>query len=176
MVVEFYPLGIQNKDLVIPKAFGTVSFNSNEILKGILSDDTCRSNPCGMNGECSVTWNDFTCKCALGYKGKQCQEIEFCQLQDCPRGSECRNLNHGYECVANITLDSQNITKPFLQYNFIKGEQDIPLTHIVVSYRTRTGGTIMYVSNEKKSSDPEFTFFSMIAYKDQVFKLNAYKS
>ena len=40
----------------------------------------------------------------MGYKGKECQEMEFCQLQDCPAGSECRNLNHGYECVSNITI------------------------------------------------------------------------
>ncbi|KAE9538509.1 hypothetical protein AGLY_005608 [Aphis glycines] len=167
MVVEFYPLGIENKDLVVPKAFGSVSFNRNEIAQGVLSDNTCRSEPCHNDGVCSVTWNDFTCKCPLGYKGKQCQEMEFCQLQDCPLGSECRNLNHGYECVANITLDSRNTTEPLLQYSFIKGQQVIPLTHIEVSYRTRTGGTIMYVSNKKKISDSEFTFFTMIAYKDR---------
>lgn len=46
----------------------------------------------------------FSCACTVGYKGKQCQEMEFCQVQDCPTGSECRNLNYGYECVANITL------------------------------------------------------------------------
>lgn len=45
-----------------------------------------------------------SCICSVGYKGKKCQEMEFCQVQDCPTGSECRNLNHGYECVANITL------------------------------------------------------------------------
>lgn len=169
MVVEFYPLGVLNKDLTIPKSFGTVSFNQDEVLQGILSDETCRSNPCHNNGQCSVTWNDFACLCEVGYKGKQCQEMEFCQLQDCPFGSECRNLNHGYECVANITLDGRNTSEPLLQYNFIKGQQVIPLTHIEVSYRTRTGGTIMYVSNKKKSSDSEFTFFTMFAYKDQVF-------
>jgi len=172
MVVEFYPLGIENKDLVVPKAFGSVSFNRNEIAQGVLSDNTCRSEPCHNDGVCSVTWNDFTCKCPLGYKGKQCQEMEFCQLQDCPLGSECRNLNHGYECVANITLDSRNTSEPLLQYSFIKGQQVIPLTHIEVSYRTRTGGTIMYVSNKKKSSDSEFTFFTMIAYKDRVLQFN----
>lgn len=171
MVVEFYPLGIQNKDLVVPKTFGTVSFNQDEILQGILSDDTCRSNPCHNKGKCSVTWNDFTCDCPLGYKGKQCQEMEFCQLlKDCPLNSECRNLNHGFECVANITLDGRNTTESLLQYSFIKGQQVVPLTHIEVSYRTKTGGTIMYVSNKKKKSDSEFTFFTMIAIKNQVFK------
>lgn len=171
MVVEFYPLGIQNKDLVVPKAFGTVFFNQNEILQGILSDDACRSDPCHNKGVCSVTWNDFICKCPLGYKGKQCQEMEFCQLKNCPPGSKCRNLNHGYECVANVTLDGRNKTEPLLQYNFVKGQQFIPLMSIKVNYRTRTGGTILYVSNKKKSSDSEFTFFSMIAYKDQVYRI-----
>ncbi|XP_050423737.1 protein crumbs isoform X2 [Adelges cooleyi] len=166
MVVEFYQLGV-HKDLVVPKAFGTVSFNQEEVLEGILSDDACRSNPCHNDGECSVTWNDFICKCPLGYKGKQCQEMEFCQLQDCPLGSECRNLNHGYECVANVTLVGQNTSEPLLQYYFVRGQQAIPLTHIEVSYRTRTGGTIMYVSNKKKASDTEFNFFTMIAFKDQ---------
>ncbi|XP_050532124.1 protein crumbs isoform X2 [Daktulosphaira vitifoliae] len=168
MVVEFYPLSVQNKDLVVPKAFGTVSFNQDEVLEGILSDDACRSNPCQNDGECTVTWNDFQCKCPLGYKGKQCQEMEFCQLQDCPLGSECRNLNHGYECVANITLVGQNTSDFMLQYMFVKGQQTIPLTHIEVNYRTKTGGTIMYVSNKKKASDTEFTFFTMIAHKDQL--------
>lgn len=168
MVVEFYPLGFQNKDLVVPKSFGSVTFNQDEILEGILSDDTCRSNPCHNNGVCSVTWNDYKCKCTLGYKGKQCQEMEFCQLQDCPLGSECRNLNHGYECVANITLSGLNTTETLLQYNFVKGQQNFPLSHIEVNYRTKTGGTIVYISNKKKSSDTEFTFFTMIAHKDQV--------
>lgn len=170
MVVEFYPLGIQNKDLVVPKSFGTVSFNQNDILQGILSDDSCRSDPCHNGGKCSITWNDFTCTCPLGYKGKQCQEMEFCQLQGCPSDSECRNLNHGYECVANITLNSPNTSEVLLQYEFVKGQQVVPLTHIEVTYRTRTGGTILYVSNKKKSSDPEFNFFTMIANKDQVCK------
>lgn len=30
--------------------------------------------------------------------------MEFCQLQDCPSGSECRNLEDGYECLTNVTL------------------------------------------------------------------------
>ncbi|VVC29041.1 Hypothetical protein CINCED_3A018849 [Cinara cedri] len=174
MFVEFYPLTVPNKELAIPKSFGVVTFNQDEVLQGILSDDTCRSNPCHNDGVCSVTWNDFTCNCTVGYKGKQCQEMEFCQLQDCPKGSQCRNLNHGYECVANVTLDGQNTTEPLLQYNFVKGQQAISLTHIEVNYRTKTGGTIMYVSNKKKNSDPEFAFFTMIVNKNQftiVWKL-----
>lgn len=174
MIVEFYPLGIKNKDLIVPKAFGTVSFNPKEIFEGIVSDDTCLSQPCHNSGTCSITWNDFMCECPLGYKGKQCQEMEFCQIEDCPLNSECRNLNHGYECVANVTLDGQNTSEPLLQYNFVKGQQVIPLTRIEVSYRTRTSGTIMYISNKKKNSDPEFLFFSMIALKDRVLKNNIY--
>lgn len=57
MVVEFFPLKV--KDLVIPKYFG-VSFDPTTVLEGVLSDDTCRSNPCLNNAVCTVTWNDYT--------------------------------------------------------------------------------------------------------------------
>lgn len=50
----------------------------------------------------------FSCECVRGYKGKTCQEMEFCQLQDCPMGSTCRNLNDGYECIANATFNGVN--------------------------------------------------------------------
>jgi len=36
--------------------------------------------------------------------------VEFCQLQDCPFGSTCRNLNDGHECVANATFNGVNAT------------------------------------------------------------------
>ncbi|CAH2216289.1 jg227 [Pararge aegeria aegeria] len=50
------------------------------------------------------------CACPRGYKGKQCGEVEFCQLQGCPLNSHCRNLDRGYECVSNATFDGLNTT------------------------------------------------------------------
>jgi len=57
MVVEFFPLRVD--DLVIPP-FGTVTFQNDSVLEGVISDDTCSENPCLHNGTCIVTWNDFT--------------------------------------------------------------------------------------------------------------------
>jgi protein crumbs len=57
MVVEFFPL--EAEDLEIPPPFGTVSFDKTMVLEGVVSDKSCRSNPCEHSGTCFVTWNDF---------------------------------------------------------------------------------------------------------------------
>lgn len=57
MVVEFFPLNAP--DLNIPMSFGTVSFDNTTVLEGILSDNSCKVNPCQHNGTCVNTWNDY---------------------------------------------------------------------------------------------------------------------
>jgi hypothetical protein len=69
-----------------------------------------------------------------------CQEMEFCQLQNCPLGSNCQNLDNGYECIANTTFDGHNMS---LNYYFhaassFNTEQ---LDTISITYRSRTGKT-----------------------------------
>lgn len=100
-VVEFFPLA----GVAVPPPFGAVTLDPAGVLRGVVSDDACASRPCLNNASCALTWNDYTCACPRGYKGKQCSDVEFCQLQDCPLGSHCRNLDRGYECVANATFD-----------------------------------------------------------------------
>ncbi|KAI5707881.1 hypothetical protein M8J77_011733 [Diaphorina citri] len=146
MVVEFFPLQVQ--DLSIPPSFGNVSFEPAVILEGVVSDNACAANPCEYGGTCVVTWNDFHCFCTRGHKSKTCSEKEFCQLKTCPPSSECRNLNNGYECVANRTF---NLAPPdgntSLHYSFLRGgSKDLgdgnltvlsPLDSIALSYRAR---------------------------------------
>ena len=55
-VVEFFPLEIQN-EIEIPEPLGAVQ--KNDVLEGVVSDDSCRDNPCSNGGVCLVTWNDF---------------------------------------------------------------------------------------------------------------------
>lgn len=57
MVVEFFPLQVD--DLNIPKSFGVISFDDTRVLPGVLSDDSCKINPCHHNGKCVNTWNDY---------------------------------------------------------------------------------------------------------------------
>lgn len=57
MVVEFYPLNVNELD--IPPPFGSVTFDNTSVLEGVLSDDSCRINPCEHGGTCMNTWNDY---------------------------------------------------------------------------------------------------------------------
>lgn len=95
--------------------------------------------------------------------------MEFCHLKDCPSGSECRNLIHGYECVANVTL---NGTASRLHYTLVKGDQSVNFNDINVSYRSKTGGTLLYIAPD---SSPKQRYFQLSAYKDQVRKLIHFK-
>lgn len=39
-----------------------------------------------------------SCACLLGYRGKNCSELDFCVTGECPPNSDCRSLNDGFEC------------------------------------------------------------------------------
>lgn len=58
MVVQFFPL--DKKDLLLPPSVGEVSFDTSTVLEGVISDETCKDEPCNNDGICEVTWNDFT--------------------------------------------------------------------------------------------------------------------
>ncbi|XP_014260565.1 protein crumbs isoform X1 [Cimex lectularius] len=161
MVVEFFPLNVE--DLIIPPKLGQVLFNNSLVLEGVVSDNSCVDDPCMHGGICTVTWNDFSCACTVGHKGKQCEEMEFCQVQDCPAGSECRNLDHGYECVANITIHKPDVMAPGLQYKFVRGEQNTMLNEISFAYRSKSGGKILQVGPDHNGNR-----FIVTVYKDQL--------
>ncbi|XP_073817054.1 cell polarity complex component crumbs isoform X3 [Musca autumnalis] len=150
MIVELYPL--EEEDLALPPSFGTITIDRSSVLKGEVSDDLCRKNPCRHNAECRNTWNDYICKCPNGYKGKDCQEIEFCQLVTCPGSSVCQNLDFGYECLTNITFRGNE--KAPLSFSFYKEPQLLDDSKpklkpiIEIAYRTRTGGTLLYLENQ----------------------------
>lgn len=40
----------------------------------------------------------FRCDCTLGYRGKNCSELDFCVVGTCPDGSTCQSLQDGFEC------------------------------------------------------------------------------
>ncbi|XP_012286967.1 protein crumbs isoform X2 [Orussus abietinus] len=168
MVVEFFPLLARD---IKPLEFGTVSFDHDKVLPGVVSDDVCVSSPCEHNGTCHVTWNDYWCQCPRGYTGKMCQEMEFCQLQDCPAGSKCQNLDDGYECVANATFDGIGTSFIYKYYQVDeKNVTDTNIDTIHISYRSNTGGTLMHMASLDKDQH-----FTVSVYKDVVtvsWKLN----
>lgn len=89
----------------------------------------------------------FRCICQRGFKGKDCIELEFCELERCPTGSECKNLEDGYECVSTITFDGNN--NPPLLYNFnvtASKRKLILIDSFEITYRTRSWGTAFYAT------------------------------
>ncbi|KAM3956609.1 LOW QUALITY PROTEIN: cell polarity complex component crumbs [Aphomia sociella] len=166
-IVEFFPLRVAG--LQLPPPFGSVSLDAAGVLRGVVSDDACASRPCLHNATCTLTWNDYTCTCLRGYKGKQCAQVEFCQLQDCPPNSYCRNLDAGYECVSNATFDGVNTT---LSYRLrvprgvpVAGEEHLqPPDSLTITYRSKTGGTLF----RAELGGADASVFSVGAYKEQV--------
>lgn len=162
MIVELYPLNEQG--LKLPPPFGRVTIDETSILKGEVSDDLCRLQPCQHGANCKNTWNDFVCICPRGYKGKYCQDIEFCELQRCPGNGRCQNLDDGFECITNMTFQGNErapLAFSFYQKNPVSSEQHPIKSTIDISYRTKTGGTLLYVHDSDM-------FFEVAAYKDQV--------
>ncbi|XP_069963928.1 protein crumbs isoform X3 [Bactrocera oleae] len=148
MIVELYPLN--EDDLLLPPSFGVVTIDRTSVLKGEVTDDLCRKNPCKHNADCRNTWNDYVCTCPNGYKGKNCQEIEFCQLVQCPGNSKCQNLDDGYECLTNITFKG-NEKNPLAFTYYVEQMPDEPKMLvqpvIEIAYRTRAGGTLFFIEN-----------------------------
>lgn len=162
MIVEIYPL--KDKSLKLPKRLGTALFDEDSILAGEVSDDLCRSAPCLHGATCKNTWNDYICICPRGYFGRLCQDTQFCELTTCPGNGMCQNLDDGFECITNVTFHGDDIN-PFIFNFFHKIPQNVRETPIrgtiEIAYKTKTGGTLFYVQNQKK-------YFEIAVYRNQV--------
>jgi protein crumbs len=167
MIVQLYPLESE-EDLALPSSFGKVSINNSSVLYGEVSDDLCRETPCEHEAVCRNTWNDFVCECTRGYKGKYCEGIQFCELHQCPGNATCIDLNYGFDCITNITFrgNEENALKYYLEpkpkEEDEEEEKSILEKTIEISYRTKSGGTLLYVEDEKDM------YFEVAVYKDQV--------
>ncbi|XP_045483741.1 protein crumbs isoform X3 [Harmonia axyridis] len=162
MVVEFFPLKVE--DLNIPQSFGMVNFSKELVKEGILTDDMCRSKPCLHDGRCEVTWNDYQCHCARGFKGKNCNELKFCEIETCPKGSDCKNLEDGFECIANASFDATS--KPLRYSLTILPNSTKSVDQMQITYRTRSWGTVFFA----KSKEDYFIVF--VYHNDIVVEWN----
>ncbi|XP_037082516.1 LOW QUALITY PROTEIN: protein crumbs-like [Pollicipes pollicipes] len=134
-LVEFYPLN--DPSLRLPPPLGLVT--ADRVLAGSVSDDTCRDGPCSNNGTCAVTWNDFSCTCPEGYKGRTCTELEYCVWHECPGDSTCHDLADGHECVANATFNGVNSSVAYAA----RLSAGAALDSISVAFRSRAGGLLL---------------------------------
>lgn len=112
------------------------------VLRGVRSDDACRADPCQNGSNCTVTWNDYFCHCATGFRGKNCTELEFCASNKCPANSECHSLSHGYECIANATFNGINSSINYTPHL----EPGLQFQSISFHFRSQHGGPVLYLS------------------------------
>lgn len=113
------------------------------LREGVVSDDTCRNDPCQNGGTCHVTWNAFICECPEGFKGADCSEIEYCFASPCPEDSHCNTLSDGFECISNLTLNGVNTSLSYKP----KLSQSVKIDSIKLMFRTQSSGTLMQLVN-----------------------------
>lgn len=98
--------------------------------------------------------------CTRGFKGKDCTEQEFCELEGCPEDALCRNLEDGYECIANATFDGET---PPLFYGFVENvTKPAYFDSFELMYRTRSWGTVFFSKYLEN-------YFVIFVYHDKVF-------
>ncbi|KAG9477942.1 hypothetical protein GDO78_013110, partial [Eleutherodactylus coqui] len=83
--------------------------SASNVTRNCVSDDVCQSSPCKNNGTCTVTWNDFTCKCSVNFTGPTCEEPVWCQQRPCPLESTCKDFPGGYTCLVNATFKEESL-------------------------------------------------------------------
>ncbi|XP_050730772.1 protein crumbs-like isoform X2 [Eriocheir sinensis] len=135
------PFPLENVTAVVLPGDNLDNVQTHNVLEGTVSDDTCSSAPCMNGGTCNVTWNDFECACPVGYKGKTCEDREYCAIYECPEGSFCANLDDGYECQANLTLSGANSS---LTFSPRIRRPPITLTDLQITYRSQVGGVLVH--------------------------------
>ncbi|XP_016408042.1 protein crumbs homolog 2-like [Sinocyclocheilus rhinocerous] len=114
-----------------------ISSHAENVLPGCMSDDTCKVEPCLNGGECTVTWNDFTCSCSRDFTGKTCETRVWCVSDPCLNGGRCVDLLDGFECIANATFDNTP-----LHYS-AKGSLVYPVTNVTMELRTRQENAVL---------------------------------
>lgn len=65
--------------------------------------DDCATGPCFNGGTCTDGENAFTCACAAGFTGRQCEtNVDDCAQAPCMNGGECVDRVAGYACICPL--------------------------------------------------------------------------
>ncbi|XP_065321637.1 protein crumbs-like isoform X2 [Gordionus sp. m RMFG-2023] len=111
-VIPLKNFTIENHIFSVQNQFLTEKYDLKDVQNltfGSPSDDTCLSMPCLNVAKCLITWNDYSCACQQGYKGKNCEIYDLCESIICPIGTYCSLIsNTSSECTELITFDGLN--------------------------------------------------------------------
>ncbi|KAK5851610.1 hypothetical protein PBY51_023150 [Eleginops maclovinus] len=111
--------------------------DAENVKEGCVSDDTCRTKPCQNGGECTITFNDFTCSCPAEYTGKTCETRVWCVGDPCVNGGHCVDLPDGYECVFNATFENNPV-----QFSS-RGSLSDSVSNVYLELRTRSENAVI---------------------------------
>lgn len=149
------------------------------IRQGEVSDDVCTLlQPCVNNATCSnVFFNDYSCACMTGNKGKNCSELDFCLNTQCPGESTCVDLDDGFECVTPATFDG---ISNYVQYvpklanlsggidrfslKFRTRDEEGVILHIQGATPTTTLGVNQYITLELVKTETASGILSLTMY------------
>ena len=64
----------------------------------------CDANPCNNGGTCNVEGISYSCSCAAGFKGDNCDEVDVCGVNNggCQNGASCSDNNGSADCTVEI--------------------------------------------------------------------------
>ncbi|XP_063417721.1 fibropellin-3-like [Mytilus trossulus] len=93
-----------------------------------IDTDECATSPCQNGGVCNDGLNSYTCTCAAGYAGGNCQtNIDECATNHCLNDGICNDGIHSYTCTCASGYEGFNCQTSKIR---IKG------TSICCSYRS----------------------------------------
>ncbi|XP_063302853.1 cadherin EGF LAG seven-pass G-type receptor 1 isoform X3 [Pelobates fuscus] len=90
---------------------GTLNMNKARVTNvesGCEVENSCDTNPCPYNSDCSDDWKSFSCNCEPGFFGKDC--LDVCSLNPCEHVSTCvrkPSSSHGYTCECGASYYGQ---------------------------------------------------------------------
>ncbi|XP_052105024.1 fibropellin-3-like [Mytilus californianus] len=70
------------------------------LSNSILDIGICTSNPCKNRATCNDQDNRYSCTCASGFTGTNCEtDIDECSSKPCQKGGTCNDQVNGYNCI-----------------------------------------------------------------------------
>ena len=83
--------------------------NENEILLWPTDIDDCAADPCLNGGTCTDGVNEYTCACAPGFTGDECQISKFALRPSAMKTTLSRIMNNWFHAVCSCDNCSREI-------------------------------------------------------------------
>jgi len=98
-----------NKKNIFVSSDGAAAYApSLEVCYTVPPTDYCADDPCQNGGICINGDDDYTCECAPGYEGTNCEtEIDECAANPCVFGT-CTDEVAGYSCACDAGYEGNN--------------------------------------------------------------------